>query len=357
MGGDEFVVVMPNVTDENAPAQLASRILETLRAPFWYGNLQFLVTGSVGVSVYPRDAPDLSMLIRSADTAMYHAKEKGRNNYQFFSPEMNVRAVERLHLENELRLAVQQGQFSLHYQPQVSIATGEIVGVEALVRWIHPKTGIEVSPNRFIHVAEETGLIVPLGEWVLRSACAQAKAWHDLGHDNLRVTVNVSMGQFRGPRSLVHTISRALQETGLPARFLELEMTESLIFHNVEENMRLLAALGEMGMRIAIDDFGTGYSSLSYLKQLPVDTIKIDSSFVRDIFTDPSDAAIVAAIIAMARRLKLRVIAEGVETKEQLAALAELQCDEYQGFYFSRPMSADKLTAMFFSGALRRQAL
>jgi EAL domain-containing protein (putative c-di-GMP-specific phosphodiesterase class I) len=270
---------------------------------------------------------------------------------------MNVRAVERLHLENELRLAVQQGQFSLQYQPQVSIASGEIVGVEALVRWIHPRTGIEVSPNRFIHVAEETGLIVPLGEWVLRTACAQAKAWHDAGQTQLRVTVNVSVGQFRGPRSLVDTITRALQETGLPARFLELEMTESLIFHNVEENVRLLAALGEMGTRIAIDDFGTGYSSLSYLKQLPVDTIKIDSSFIRDIFTDPSDAAIVAAIIAMARRLKLRVIAEGVETREQLAALAELQCDEYQGFYFSRPVSAEKLTEMFFTASLRRQAL
>jgi diguanylate cyclase (GGDEF)-like protein/PAS domain S-box-containing protein len=357
LGGDEFIVALYELADAEHVMQIAEKILVAVSEPLEIGG-HLLSTGcSIGISLFPSDGADVATLMRNADTAMYHAKEKGRNNYQFFSPEMNVRAVERLHLENELRLAVQQGQFSLHYQPQVCIASGEIVGVEALVRWIHPRTGIEVSPNRFIHVAEETGLIVPLGEWVLRTACAQAKAWHDAGQTRLRVTVNVSVGQFRGPRSLVDTIARVLQETGLPARSLELEMTESLIFHNIEENVRLLAALGEMGTRIAIDDFGTGYSSLSYLKQLPVDTIKIDSSFIRDIFTDPSDAAIVAAIIAMARRLKLRVIAEGVETREQLAALADLQCDEYQGFYFSRPLAAEQLTAMFFSAALRRQAL
>ena len=356
LGGDEFIVALYELADVENVMLIAQKMLAAVSEPLEIGGYLLSTACSIGIGLFPSDGEDVATLMRNADTAMYHAKEKGRNNYQFFSSEMNVRAVERLHLENELRLAVQQGQFSLHYQPQVSIATGKIVGIEALARWIHPKTGIEVSPNRFIHVAEETGLIVPIGEWVLRSACAQAKAWHDLGHDKLRVTVNVSMGQFRGPRSLVDTISRALADTGLPARCLELEMTESLIFHNVEENIRLLAALGEMGTRIAIDDFGTGYSSLSYLKQLPVDTIKIDSSFIRDIFTDPSDAAIVAAIIAMARRLKLRVIAEGVETKEQLVALAELQCDEYQGFYFSRPLSAEQLTGMFFSASLRRQA-
>ena len=356
LGGDEFIVALHDLGDMDDAMSVAEKILTAVREPYEIGGHMLSTGCSIGISVFPGDGADVATLMRNADTAMYHAKEKGRNNYQFFSPEMNVRAVERLHLENELRLAVQQAQFTLQYQPQVNVHTGEIVGAEALVRWLDPTTGIEVPPGRFIHVAEETGLIVPLGEWVLRNACAQLKAWHDAGHPQLRVTVNVSVGQFRGPRSLVDTISKVLQETGLSPRCLELEMTESLIFQNVEDNVRLLAALGDMGTRIAIDDFGTGYSSLSYLKQLPVDTIKIDSSFIRDIFTDPSDAAIVAAIIAMARRLKLRVIAEGVETREQLAALAELQCDEYQGFYFSRPVSAEEFAREFFGEPLRQKA-
>jgi diguanylate cyclase (GGDEF)-like protein/PAS domain S-box-containing protein len=349
LGGDEFIVALYDLKGAEDVTLVARKILANISLPCEIEG-RLLSTGcSIGISIYPSDGADVQTLMRNADTAMYHAKEKGRNNYQYFSPEMNIRAVERLHLENELRLAVQNRQFTLHYQPQVHMHSNEIVGAEALVRWVHPMTGEHVPPARFITVAEDTGLIVPIGEWVLHTACSQAKAWQDAGHPDMRITVNVSVGQFRGNRSLIDSLEKVLAETGLEPRYLELEMTESLLFQNIEENVRLLSRIGEMGVRISIDDFGTGYSSLSYLKQLPVDTIKIDSSFVRDIVTDENDAAIIAAVIAMARRLKLGVIAEGVENLAQLNALRELQCDEYQGFYFSKPLPAEEFAQEFFS--------
>ena len=355
LGGDEFIIALYNLKAIDDVTQIARKILSTVSHPCQIEGHMLSSGCSIGIGIYPSDGADVQTLMRNADTAMYHAKEKGRNNYQFFSPEMNTRAVERLHLENELRLAVQNQQFTLEYQPQIDMRTNEITGAEALIRWVHPRTGERVPPARFISVAEDTGLIVPIGEWVLRTACAQAKAWQRVGHPDLRMTVNVSVGQFRGNVSLVETLERVLSETGLAAQHLELEMTESLLFQNIEENLKLLNRIGDMGVRISIDDFGTGYSSLSYLKQLPVDTIKIDGSFVRDIVTDESDAAIIAAIIAMARRLKLGVIAEGVETLEQLNALRELQCDEYQGFYFSKALPAEEFEREFFGEPRQRQ--
>ena len=355
LGGDEFIIALYNLKAIDDVTQIARKILSTVSHPCQIEGHMLSSGCSIGIGIYPSDGADVQTLMRNADTAMYHAKEKGRNNYQFFSPEMNIRAVERLHLENELRLAVQNQQFTLEYQPQIDMRSNEITGAEALIRWVHPRTGERVPPARFISVAEDTGLIVPIGEWVLRTACAQAKAWQRAGHPDLRMTVNVSVGQFRGNVSLVETLERVLSETGLAAQHLELEMTESLLFQNIEENLKLLNRIGDMGVRISIDDFGTGYSSLSYLKQLPVDTIKIDGSFVRDIVTDESDAAIIAAIIAMARRLKLGVIAEGVETLEQLNALRELQCDEYQGFYFSKALPAEEFEREFFGEPRQRQ--
>ncbi|MES2354062.1 MAG: PAS domain S-box protein [Pseudomonadota bacterium] len=349
LGGDEFIVALYDLKTAEDAAIVARKMLAAVKQPYEVEGHMLSTGCSIGISIYPSDGADVTTLMRNGDTAMYHAKEKGRNNYQFFSPDMNIRAVERLHLENELRLAVQQQQFTLHYQPQINMRTNELVGAEALVRWPHPKTGQYIPPSRFITVAEDTGLIVPIGEWVLRTACAQAKAWQDAGHPPMRITVNVSAGQFRGNTSFVDIMEHVLQETGLDAKYLELEMTESLLFHNIEENVRTLTRLAKMGVHVSIDDFGTGYSSLSYLKQLPVNTIKIDSSFVRDIVTDENDAAIIGAIIAMARRLKLRVIAEGVETLAQFNELRDLQCDEYQGFYYSKPVAAIDFARQFFN--------
>jgi|GEM_PF-1246451 len=349
LGGDEFIVALYDLKTAEDATIVARKMLDSVSHPYMIEGRTLSTGCSIGISIYPSDGPDVTTLMRNADTAMYYAKEKGRNNYQFFSPEMNIRAVERLNLENELRLAVQHRQFALCYQPQINMRTNEIVGAEALLRWPHPKTGQHIPPAQFIGVAEDTGLIVPIGEWVLRTACAQAKAWQNAGYPGMRITVNVSVGQFRANTSLADTIAEILDETGLDSKYLELEMTESLLFHNIEENVLLLTRLGQMGVRVSIDDFGTGYSSLSYLKQLPVDTIKIDSSFVRDIVTDENDAAIISAIIAMARRLKLRVIAEGVETIAQLNELRELQCDEYQGFFYSKPLPAEDFAREFFN--------
>ena len=357
LGGDEFIVALYELKNTEDVTPIAQKMLAAVSVPYEIEGYTLSTGCSMGISIYPSDGADVQSLMRNADTAMYHAKEKGRNNHQYFSPEMNIRAVERLHLENELRLAVQNRDFTLHYQPQIDMRTNEIVGAEALVRWVHPLTGEQVPPTRFISVAEDTGLIVPIGEWVLMTACSQARAWQDAGHPDMRITVNVSVGQFRANGSLIDTLEKVLAQTGLAAKYLELEMTESLLFQNIEENVKVLSRIGAMGVRISIDDFGTGYSSLSYLKQLPVDTIKIDSSFVRDIVTDENDAAIIAAIIAMARRLKLGVIAEGVETVAQLNALRELQCDEYQGYLFSKPLPADEFANAFFSEPLLRQIL
>jgi len=297
------------------------------------------VTCSLGISVFPDHGTDGETLLKNADVAMYCAKDNGRNNFQFFTQEMNSRAVERLTLESSLRLALERKELFLVYQPQWDVATGKITGAEALLRWQHPRLGL-VPPDKFIPIAENSGLIMPIGEWVLKTACAQAREWQDQGLPPLPVAVNVSAVQFR-QESFPALIRRVLLETGLPAQYLELELTESLLLSSADVTLSVLQELKEMGVNLSIDDFGTGYSSLNYLKHLPVYKLKIDRSFVRDITLDPDDAAITGTIISMAKSLNLKVIAEGVENAEQMLFLQEHDCDEVQGYYFSRPLAVD----------------
>jgi diguanylate cyclase (GGDEF)-like protein len=348
LGGDEFVVTLEGLQQAEDAAQVASKIIKALSRPFDISGHTLNTSCSIGISIFPLDADDERAMMKNADTAMYHAKEKGRNNYQFFSPEMNTRAVERHTLETALRQAIEQQQFKLYYQPQVDMRSGKVVGVEALLRWDHPQRGL-LAPGTFMAVAEETGLIEPIGQWVLRSACQRARAWQDAGYPALKIAVNISARQLIRPREFARGLGRVLSATGLEPRYLELEMTESLLVHNAEENIAVLRKLGQEGMRIAVDDFGTGYSSLSYLRQLPIDTLKIDRSFVRDIESDSEDAAIIQAIVAMAHSLGLQVTAEGVETRGQLEALAQIGCDEYQGYLFSRPLPAVEIAARFLA--------
>jgi EAL domain-containing protein (putative c-di-GMP-specific phosphodiesterase class I) len=310
------------------------------------GQHQLHADGSIGIALYPTDGDTAETLMRNADTAMYHAKESGRANYQFFSAQMTERVSRRLSTETDLRRALEHGEFVLHYQPLVNLGTARIEGAEALLRW-PPSDKRAMSPAEFIPIAEDTGLIIPLGEWVLLEACAQAQAWQ-ARHPGLRIAVNLSARQFR-QRDLSGMIERVLGETGLAPGLLELELTESMLMHNVRRRP-ILARLDEIGVRLAIDDFGTGYSSLSYLKRFPIHTLKIDRSFVRDISTDPDDAAIVTAIVAMARSLNLRVTAEGVETEEQAAFLRSLTCDQAQGFHFGRPMPSAEFAARLNAG-------
>jgi diguanylate cyclase (GGDEF)-like protein/PAS domain S-box-containing protein len=343
-GGDEFIVVLPGVARFEDIGMVAGKILQSVSAPYAIEGNELHTSASIGVAVYPEDGEDVEALMRHADIAMYHAKRAGRANYQFFAPDMNRAANERLQLENKLRHALSRDEFSLHFQPIVSVDSGKPQGAEVLLRW-HPETG-PVGPDCFIPVAEDTGLIVPIGEWVLRSACAQFKTWRSEHCQLARVVVNLSVRQF-AQKNLVATVGRILQEAELDPQHLGLEITESLLMENPVEAIRVLTALSDMGVQISIDDFGTGYSSLSYLKRFPIDKIKIDRSFVRDIATDPEDAAIVSAIIAMAHSLDCRVVAEGVETEDQLRFLRERGCDEYQGYYFSRPLPADELRGRF----------
>jgi EAL domain-containing protein (putative c-di-GMP-specific phosphodiesterase class I) len=287
-------------------------------------------------------------LMQNADTAMYHAKASGRNNYQFFKPEMNARAVRRLFVENRLRRALKQAEFLLHYQPKIDLASGAMTGAEALIRWQDPELGL-VMPVQFVSIAEESGLIVPIGQWVLREACRQVQAWLDSGFQAVPVAVNISALEFRHKDFLDH-VALILKETGLAPHYLELELTESILMHDAESSVSVLQSLKAMGVQLAIDDFGTGYSSLSYLKRFPIDTLKIDQSFVRDIVTDVDDATIVAAVIGMGKHLKQRVVAEGVETHEQLAFLRTRQCDEGQGFHFSPPVSAEDFARLLATG-------
>jgi EAL domain-containing protein (putative c-di-GMP-specific phosphodiesterase class I) len=279
---------------------------------------------------------------------MYRAKEIGRNNSQFYTPTMNERALERLHMEGDLRAALEQDQFELHYQPQVDLRTGKIIGVEALIRWNHPDFGM-ILPSRFIALAEETGLIVPIGAWVIRTACAQNKAWQRAGHDKIKIAVNLSARQFT-QHDLVELIAFALAETKLDPQYLEIELTESMVMADVERAIEILRKLNELGVQISIDDFGTGYSSLSYLKRFPIDVLKVDQSFVRDITVNPDDAAIVASIISLAHSLRLQVVAEGVETAEQLDYLQGNDCDVMQGYHFSRPLPIEQFEQMLLDG-------
>jgi diguanylate cyclase (GGDEF)-like protein/PAS domain S-box-containing protein len=338
LGGDEFILLLPGIARSDDIAKVAEKILESLRLPFRLEGRDLFVTASIGLSLYPEDGLDGETLVKNADIAMYRAKEQGRDNFQLYTQTMNERAVERLALESSLRKALAHGELLLHYQPLLDLATGRVHGVEALLRWEHPESGL-VLPGEFMHLAEITSLILPIGVWTLRTACAQVKKWQEAGHPHLSVAVNLSARQFQQPEIVEH-VKRALRETGLPARSLDLEITESHAMANAEATIHTLRELKALGVRISIDDFGIGYSSLSYLKRLPIDTLKIDQSFVRDITSDPDDAAIATAIIALAHTLKLRVVAEGVETQQQLEFLSTRQCDRMQGFLFSRPLAA-----------------
>ena len=352
LGGDEFIVSLPDVSDAPEAAAVAARILAELARPIVVAGQTLHVDCSVGIALFPDDGDSADTLIRNADTAMYHAKESGRANFQFFDPQMTERVSRRLSTETSLRRGLERGEFRLHYQPLIDLASGRIVGAEALLRWPQPD-GRMVSPADFIPVAEDTGLIVPLGEWVLREACAQAQAWQ-ARQPGLRMAVNLSARQFQ-QKSLAGMVAQVLAETGLAPSLLELELTEGMLMHNVEEAVRTLTQLHRMGLRLAIDDFGTGYSSLSYLKRFPIDTLKIDRSFVRDINTDPDDAAIVTAIVAMARSLHLEVTAEGVETAPQAAFLRSLRCNLVQGFHFGRPMPAEDFASRLAIALVQEQ--
>jgi diguanylate cyclase (GGDEF)-like protein/PAS domain S-box-containing protein len=340
IGGDEFVVLLGDLDQPEDARHVALKVLDALAEPVTIDTHELRVTPSIGICAYPHDGADVETLMRNADTAMYHAKQMGRNNYQFFTQAMNDAAQERLLLENDLRHAVERGEFILHYQPQLDLKSGRIIGFEALVRWMHPQRGL-VGPSQFVPAAEETGLIGQIGEWVLREACSQARAWHRAGHSELQVSVNCSAQQFQR-ESFVEAVGAVLRETGLPAQRLDLEITESVIIQHSEAVIARFQALDDMGVRISIDDFGTGYSSLSYLKRFAIHQLKIDQSFVRDISSDPDDAAIVSAIIAIAHSLGLQVVAEGLEAPEQLAFLRSLGCDVAQGYYFSKPVPAEE---------------
>ncbi len=336
LGGDEFVVLIEELPDPVHVASIAQKILTAVAEPFILEAQEFQITASIGISTYPDDSADMPTLLQNADIAMYRAKEQGKNNYQFYSAQMNVHSVERLTLESGLRRAVERHEFVLHYQAKIEMQSGRITGMEALVRWQPPDKPL-VPPAQFIPLAEETGLIVPIGEWVLKTACARNKSWQDRGLPPLRVAVNLSPRQF-AHEQLLQDVARILAETGLDPTTLEFEITESMVMHNPQHAVKLLNELKAMGIHLSIDDFGTGYSSLSYLKRFPIDSVKIDRSFIRDIPDDPDDAAITQAIIAMAHGLRLTVIAEGVETNGQVRFLRDHGCDEIQGYYFSKPL-------------------
>ena len=344
LGGDEFTVVLEGVHDVSQITAAARKIRDALAQPLLVDDREIFVSASIGISVYPSDVEEIDDLLKNADIAMYQAKRNGGDAHHFFVAEMNAHTTERLELEGRLRYALAHQKFTLDYQPQVDIRSGRIIGAEALIRWHDEQLG-SIAPARFIPLAEETGLIIPIGEWVLHTACAQNKAWQDTGCAPISVAINISPRQFR-QANLLETITQALADTGLNPCFLELEITESTIMHQAEKSIITLEKLHKMGVRLSVDDFGTGYSSLSYLKRFPVHKLKVDQSFVRDINVDPDDAAIVTAVIAMARSLNVLTIAEGVETGGQLAFLDSLECGEYQGYYFAKPMSADKFFAL-----------
>jgi diguanylate cyclase (GGDEF)-like protein/PAS domain S-box-containing protein len=342
-GGDEFALILPELADQQDSVIVAERIIESLGAPYIIEGHELFVTASIGITLCPNDSDDPDVLQRNADTAMYRAKEEGRNNYQFFTTEMNANALAKMKLERDLRYALDNEEFLLHYQPKVSCQTGKIIGFEALLRWRHPERGM-VSPFEFISLLEETGLIIAVGAWVLQTACTQAEAWRQAGLGQLNIAVNVS-GKQVGPH-LFDSVRESLSTSGLPAEQLELELTESQLMKDAESIITTLQELKSTGLRISVDDFGTGYSSLAYLKRFPIDTLKIDRAFVRDLADDANDVSIARAIITLAHSFNLKVVAEGVETEDQLKLLIANQCDIIQGFYFSRPLPADDATAM-----------
>jgi diguanylate cyclase (GGDEF)-like protein/PAS domain S-box-containing protein len=343
MGGDEFTILMPSVYDFEEVKQQAENIVQALVRPLESDGNEFHMTASIGVAVYPEDGRNVERLIKNADTAMHRAKEQGKNTYKFFIPSIDEHASKKVILENDLRKAIELKEFIIHFQPQMNMITGQIIGAEALVRWNHPTKGL-IPPNVFIPLAEETGLILSIGEWVMRTACQQNKAWQDAGFPPMPVSVNLSTRQFLQP-NLADQITTILTETGLDPQYLELEITESMTI-DIDHSLSTLQQLHQLGIRICMDDFGTGYSSLNYLKMLPIHKLKIDRSFVRDIHLDSNDSEIVTTIIVMAHNLKLSVVAEGVETEEQLAFLRQHRCEFIQGFLFSRPIPANEMENM-----------
>jgi len=335
-GGDEFVVLLSEISSPEEAAVSATRLLAAVASAHPIDGSDLHITTSIGISVYPADGLDAETLIRNADAAMYQAKANGRQGYQYFTQAMSIRAIERQFIVEGLRRAIKQGEFALHYQPVVDVQTGSVVGAEALARWTHPLRG-SIAPDEFIPVAEDSGLIIPIGRWVMREACREAQSWSDAGLGAITIAVNVSATEFQDPGFLAGVIG-ILADTGLDPHRLEIELTESVLMRRVDATARILQSLRERGVRVAIDDFGTGYSSLSYLRKFPVDALKIDQSFIRQISTEGQDTTLVTAVIDMARSLKLRVVAEGVETVEELAFITAHQCDEAQGYLFSRPL-------------------
>ena len=344
LGGDEFTIILSELRHPEDAANVAEKILESIQQPLMMAQTPVEVSASIGIALYPVDGHDAEALLRNADSAMYRAKEAGRNTYQLCTDEMKRRAVERLSLESRLRRAVHDGELLLHYQPQVSLITGKVIAVEALVRWNDPERGL-VHPSSFIPLAEESRLIVPLGEWVLRTACEQMRRWRDSGVDVGSVAVNLSPRQFQ-QHDLVALVRRTLEQTGLDGSALEIEITESTAMQNAEVSLEVLHALRSIGVGISLDDFGTGYSSLNYLKRFPITCVKIDRLFVRDVETSDGDAAIVSAVIGISRNLHLRVVAEGVETAQQAVFLRRRRCDAAQGYFFSRPVAAERIPAI-----------
>jgi diguanylate cyclase (GGDEF)-like protein len=347
-GGDEFVLLLPYIEHAEDAAFTAQKILVALAQPHRIDENTIHIGASIGISIYPDDGQDAETLIKCADSAMYHAKENGRNNYQFFEQGMNVRAVERQFIEGGLRRALELQEFVLHYQPKINLHNGAIVGVEALIRWRHPQRGL-LSPVQFVPIAEDCGLILPIGRWVLREACRQARAWQDAGLPPITVAINTSAAEFRAD-DFLDNLRATLEASRLEPRFLELELTESVLMRDAEATGSVLHALADLGIKLAVDDFGTGYSSLSYLRRFPIDTLKIDQSFVSRMTHNPDDAAVVGAVISMAKSLRLRVIAEGVETAEQAAFLQTQHCDEGQGYLFGRPVAAAALASLLQTG-------
>ena len=347
-GGEEFVVLLSTIKHAENAVLSAQKILAALTVPHLINELELHISVSIGISTYPEDGLDAETLIKNADSAMYHAKESGRNNYKFFEQDMNVRAIQRHSIEADLRRALERQEFVLHYQPKIELHGNRIIGVEALIRWQHPERGL-VPPSAFIPVAEDCGLILPIGRWALREACLQTQAWRQAGLPPITIAVNTSALEFSAPDFLAN-IRATLEETCLEPRYLEFELTESVLMRDAEFTNAVLHALADLGVKLAIDDFGTGYSSLSYLRQFPIHTLKIDQSFVNRIADNPDDATIVSAVINMGKSLKLRVIAEGVETPEQHAFLMAQHCDEGQGFYFSRPVTAENFATLLQTG-------
>jgi len=347
-GGDEFVLLLPHIEHAEDAALSAQKMLAALAPPHHIDRHDLHISVSIGISIYPDDGQDAESLIRSADTAMYHAKENGRDNYKFFEQSMNARAVQRQFIETGLRRALARQEFVLYYQPKINLQSGAIVGVEALIRWQHPQRGL-LPPAQFVPIAEDCGLILPIGRWVLREACRQARAWQDAGLPPITIAVNTSALEFQA-RDFLEYIRATLDESRLQPRYLELELTESVLMRDAESTDSMLHALADFGVKLAVDDFGTGYSSLSYLRQFPIDTLKIDQSFINQMTSNLDDATIVTAMIGMGKNLKQRVLAEGVETPEQYAFLLTQQCDEGQGYYFSRPVVAGEFSGLLANG-------